>query len=465
MRPSPVAVDRVASEPARLPSGHGGLPAEAYAGWALGSFSTSILVNATGLLGMRFMTDQLGLGAALAGSMVALSKVYDGLTDPLMGVISDRTRSRWGRRRPYLFAGALLCGLAMFATFNVPQFESPTELAAWVTLVLLFFATAYTIFRIPYLSMGADLTRSFGERSRLMTFSVYGSSIGSLLATTGAPFLLAFAGGGRDAHGQMALILGVLILISGLACFKLTDGVPEGTVAPASHYSRREKLAALMQNRPFVLLIVTKVVLFVGLAVHISGIAYFTRHVLGASDYSLGTLFLLQTLATMFSQPVWVHVARRLGRRNGLLTAIGLDVLIFSAYWFVPADGANAWLAVLGPLKGITTGGVFLNIQCMLPDTMNYDQQRHGLRREGLFAGIFVMVEKFTAAIGAAVFGTIIGAMGYVATAGSGVAQPAGALVAIRACVSLVPSLLLLASMVVLIGYRLPQDSLEREGL
>ena len=433
-----------------------------YAGWALGSFSTSVLVNAMGLLLMRFMTDELGLGAALAGSMLALSKVYDGVTDPIMGVISDRTRSRWGRRRPYLLVGAFMCALAMFAAFNVPRFESPTALAVHMTLVLLFFATAYTIFRIPYLSMGADLTRSFKERSRLMSFSVYGSSVGSLFATTAAPFLLAFTGGGRGAHGLMALVLGVLILISGLACFRLTAGVQDSVLTVTTHFTWREKLDALAQNRPFIVLIVTKVLLFVGLAVHISGIAYFTKHVLQASDYSLGTLFLLQTLAAMLSQPLWVLIANRRGRRNGLMTAIGLDILIFSTYWFVPAAGANAWLVVLGPLNGIATGGMFPNIQCMLPDTMNFDQQRHGLRREGLFAGIFVMVEKFTAAIGAAVFGAIIGSMGYAAAAGSGATQPNEALVAIRACVSLVPALILFVSLLVLAGYRLPQDWLEQ---
>jgi glycoside/pentoside/hexuronide:cation symporter, GPH family len=439
-------------------------PGDTYAGWALGSFSTSVLVNAMGLLLMRFMTDELGLAAALAASILALSKVYDGVTDPIMGVISDRTRSRWGRRRPYLLAGAFMCALAMFAAFNVPRFQSPTVLAIYMTFVLLFFATAYTIFRIPYLSMGADLTRSFRDRSRLMSFSVYGSSLGSLFATTAAPFLLAFSGGGRDAHGMMALALGVLILISGLGCFRLTAGVPDGTLAASTRFTWREKLDALAQNRPFILLMATKVLLFVGLAVHISGIAYFTKHVLQASDYSLGTLFLLQTLAAMLSQPLWIGIANRLGRRNGLMTAIGMDVLIFSAYWFVPAGGANSWLAVLGPLSGIATGGMFLNIQCMLPDTMNFDEQRHGLRREGLFAGIFVMVEKFTSAIGTAVFGAIIGAMGYAAAAGSGAAQPVEALVAIRACVSFVPSLILIASMLVLARYRLPQDWLERNA-
>ena len=407
---------------------------------------------------MRFMTDELGLGAALAGSMLALSKVYDGITDPLMGMISDRTRSRWGRRRPYLLAGALLCGLAMFATFNVPRFESQAALATYVTGVLLFFATAYTIFRIPYLSMGADLTRSFQGRSRLMSFSVYGSSVGSLLATSGAPFLLAYAGGGREAHGLMASVLGALILLSGLACFRLTAGAPDGDVSPGPSFSWRERLGALAQNRPFVLLIVSKVLLFVGLGVHLTGIAYFTKHVLGASDYSLGGLFLLQTLAAMASQPLWVRIASRFGRRNGLQIAIALDLLIMIAYWFVPADGSNAWLALLGPLKGISSGGLFLNIQCMLADTMNYDRTRFGLQREGLLAGIYVMVEKFTAAIAAALFGAIIGAMGYVAAAGTGQPQSAEALAAIRACVSLLPALILLGTIAVLSRYRLTQE-------
>ena len=159
-----------------------------------------MLVNSTGLLHLRFMTDSLGIGAAMAGTLLAISRIYDGVIDPLMGAVSDRTRSRWGRRRPWLLLGSLMCGLAMVGKFVVPDFESPSMLAAWMTLVLLFFATSYTTFRIPYLAMGADLSRSFEGRSRLMTFQVYGSSIGSLVATTAAPFLLAMQGGGRGSH-------------------------------------------------------------------------------------------------------------------------------------------------------------------------------------------------------------------------------------------------------------------------
>lgn len=437
------------------------LSAANHAGWALGSFATSVLINSTGLLAMRFMTDELGVGAGLAATLLAVSKVYDGVTDPLMGVISDRTRSRWGRRRPYLFVGAWLCGLAMYASFNVPRFESPALLTAWVLGMLLFFATAYTVFRIPYLSMGADLTRSFQGRSRLMTWAVYGSSVGSLFATSAAPFLLAWGGGGRAAHELVGTVLGVLILLTGLGCFYLTAGAPDGGEVPRQSYGWRERMVALAQNRPFVLLIAAKVLLFIGLSVHITGIAYFTRHVLGASDYSLGGLFLLQTLGMMVSQPLWARIAARLGRRGGLQLALLCDVLIFCAYWFAEAGSANAWLAVLGPLKGITSGGIFQNIQAMLADTMNYDRVRHGLRREGLFAGIYVMVEKFTAALGTALFGAVIGAMGYVATQGAAQPQSAEALLAIRACVSLLPAAIMLLAIAILAGYRLTQDAVE----
>ncbi len=446
----PVSGATAAPEVARAPG------STLYAGWALGAFCTSVLINSTGLLHLRFMTDSLGIGAALAGTLLAISRVYDGVIDPLMGAVSDRTRSRWGRRRPWLLLGSLMCGLAMVGKFVVPDFESPSMLAAWMTLVLLFFATAYTTFRIPYLAMGADLSRSFEGRSRLMTFQVYGSSIGSLVATTAAPFLLAMQGGGRGSHEFMALVLGALILLSGLATFRLTAWAPEGVLTARQHYTWRERFSALAQNRPFVVLIIAKTLLFIGLALHLSAVAYFVRHVLQLNDFSLGTVFLMRTLATIASQAMWPRVAASLGRRNALIIAILCDVAMFGAWWLIPVEGADRWLVALGLLGGVAGGGIFFNIQCMLPDTMDYDAKRFGLRREGMFAGIFVMTEKFTSAIATAMFGAFIGFMGYVAAADVGAVQPASAITAIRLSVSVLPAALMLLSIGVLLGYRLP---------
>src|SRR5436190_17180792 len=101
-------------------------------GWGLGSFTTSALSNAVGLLHMRFMTDSLGIAAALAGTIIGASKIYNLFIDPFMGAISDRTRSRWGRRRPYFLIGAFACAAAMVLMFNVPEFSSRQVLVIYM---------------------------------------------------------------------------------------------------------------------------------------------------------------------------------------------------------------------------------------------------------------------------------------------------------------------------------------------
>ena len=156
-------------------------------GWGIGSFSSASLVSAVGLLHLRFMTDSLGLSIALAGALVVVSRVYDTVLDPIVGVLSDRTRTRYGRYRPYLIGGGLLAALSMILLFNVPYSLKGGALVAFVTATLLLFSTAYTLFRIPYLALGRSITQDFGERSKLMTFSVYGSSLGSLAAMSAAP--------------------------------------------------------------------------------------------------------------------------------------------------------------------------------------------------------------------------------------------------------------------------------------
>jgi Na+/melibiose symporter-like transporter len=158
-------------------------------GWAFGSFATTVLVSSVGLLHLRFMTDSLGIGAAIAGSLVVISRFCDGMTDPVMGLITDRTWNRWGPR-PFLFAGTLLCSVSMYALFNPPQVVG-TALLAFMVFALLLFSAGHTVFRIPYLAMAAEMSNGFEERSRLTVYNVFGGSLGTLVATTLAPFLLA----------------------------------------------------------------------------------------------------------------------------------------------------------------------------------------------------------------------------------------------------------------------------------
>ena len=151
---------------AGAPAGPSQLPFRIVFGWGLGTLGVAVLFNATSFLLLRFLTDFAGLAAAAAGLAIALSKVYDAITDPVMGVVSDRTRTPWGRRRPYLFLGGLACGAAFALLFHAPALGGGEASLALVFLLLLVYATAYTVFNVPYLAMPAEMTDSYHERTR-----------------------------------------------------------------------------------------------------------------------------------------------------------------------------------------------------------------------------------------------------------------------------------------------------------
>ncbi|MFS0851092.1 MFS transporter [Novosphingobium panipatense] len=435
----------------------------AYIGWAIGSFTSAALVSAVGLLHLRFMTDSLGLAIALAGTLTVVAKIYDAMTDPLMGYIGDRTRTRFGQFRPYLLAGGLLAGLSMVLLFNVPRGMGTGALWLYVGLTLLLYSTAYTMFRIPYLALGRAITDEFHARSRLMTFSVYGSSLGSFAATSAAPFLLARLGSDRTGHGHVALVLGLAIALGGIAAFALLkERHPvEAEARPAGSFSAT--WSALSSNRPFLCLMGFKMILFSGLAVHLTAIPYYTRHVLHVTDTALGTIFAVQTGLMVLSQLLWVRMASRFGRRNALVFAGALCALAYTIWALIPTGSPFPLIYVACALSGTASGGVFLGLYTVLTDTMDYSRRVQGENRAGMLAGVFVMVEKGTSAFGIFVFSTIMSWTGFVSATGAGAAeQPDGVKSGIMVTVALVPALAAVVASIIMLRYRLP-DTAEDE--
>jgi GPH family glycoside/pentoside/hexuronide:cation symporter len=416
-------------------------------GWSVGSFSTSVLVNAVALLHLRFMTDSLGLSMGLAGSLVVLARIYDTFLDPIVGVISDRTRGRFNGYRPYLIVGGLLAALSMVILFNVPSALTGYGVVAFAAFSLLFFSTAYTLVRIPYLAIGRALTQDFKERSKLMAGSVYGSAIGGLLATAAAPYLLARMGDDRAGHGTIALILAAFIALGSISTYLLIGAAGDEQKAhtpkiAVSHTSVREMWRALRENQPFQWLIAFKIITFTGMAVHVTAMPYYTRHVLRSSDVSLSSVFLMTTLAMMASQLLWVPLAARYGRRNALLAAGLVDVLALFCWSLIPVGHPSPWLQMCGALDGLAGGGMFLGLYTVLTDTMDITRNRHGdSGREGILAGVFVMVEKGTGAVGIFLFTSILAWSGYLASRDVSTIQPASVNVALNLSISFIPAI------------------------
>jgi sugar (glycoside-pentoside-hexuronide) transporter len=440
-------------------------------GWGVGSFTSSALVGAVGLLHLRFMTDSLGLAIGLAGMLIVVSKIYDALLDPVMGVVSDRTRTPWGRHRPYLFGGGLLAAVSLVLLFNVPSRLSGTGLVAFVAFSLLLFSTAYTMFRIPYLALGRSITQDFNERSKLMTFSVYGSSLGGLAATSAAPYLLSTLGSDRAGHGLVAWILAAMIALGGIVSFLLIDTEDaeldeSGAASTRAHLSFKDAWAALKQNKPFQYLMGFKVTMFAGLTLHGAAIPYYTRHVLGTSDAALSGIFLAQMIAMMASQFLWVRAARRFGRRNALMTAALMQMGAMLCWYLIPAGHPNPWVQILGAFQGVCGGGIFFGLYTVLTDTMDLSRKNGvGSGQEGVLAGVFVMVEKATAAFGTFVFSTILGIVGYVSAKDHGAAaQPHDVIVGISVAMSVLPAICALVACLFLRKLHLPHAPVVKES-
>ena len=215
------------------------------------------------------------------------------------------------------------------------------------------------------------------------------------------------------------------------------DGTPGRRPTPGLLVQLRSALS----NRPFVWLLVAKCLYFVTLAFTLTTFAYFTKHVLKTSDAWLGAFLLAQSLSVVLSQPLWLRVARAFGKQRGFMLAGALlrSRAIFRGGSPCP-DEPLPLIFARAIAIGVAGGGTFLLTQAMLPDAIEYDHHRTGLRREGVFTGVFVFVEQAAGAIGVAIIGFVLSATGYVATTeGRLVAQPQSAIQGIYFCMAILP--------------------------
>ncbi|MBT4740844.1 MAG: MFS transporter, partial [Rhodospirillaceae bacterium] len=202
------------------------LPLAVAIGWGIGTVVPSIMFNITNVFLMRFMTDLLGIAAATAGAVFAISKIYDAVTDPVMGTISDRTRSPWGRHRPYLVLGAVVCGASLVALFAPPGWVVESN-AAWYMLgALVLYSTGYTIFNVPYLAMPAEMTESYHERSFLMSWRVTAINVAQVGGLILAPVILVAAGGGRAGYTVVGWTMAGVVIVAGIVSFAMTSKAP-----------------------------------------------------------------------------------------------------------------------------------------------------------------------------------------------------------------------------------------------
>ncbi len=430
-------------------SGEQHLPTGLLLGWSAGALTSSMSINAFGFFLLPFMTSRLDMGAALAGGIIAVNKLLGLGLDPLVGWLSDRTTGRMGRRRPYILAGSILLPTCLMLLFAPPLFIDTTlRQTVYFTASVLLFGVAYSVLRIPFLTMSAEMTSDRLTRSRMISFKILAIAAGSLVGMSLAPALIDRFGGDRASYGKMAAVLSAVALAAGLTCFFATKKARFAMRVVSTGRNKLADLKTLLGNGPFAALVGAKLIFTFGVTFQASCSIYFVLFVMRERVGLLSTYYLVLTLATLAGQPLWLWLVRRRGKRVTYIAATVLyAVSILGWLWVAKMPGLVPLLATAIGV-GIAGGGGTLALESTLPDIMELDTRRTGLRREGIFASLFSLVEKLTSAIAIVCLGIFLDHEGFIHSTHD-VAQPRAAIFAIAASMSLVPCVTAILSVLI----------------
>ncbi len=424
-----------------------------------GALGMAIVLNTPAGILAPFMTNFLGIGAGTVATLLLASKLYDVITDPLMGVISDRTRSRWGRRRPYLLLGGIVSAAGFFLAFNPPAFAGQTQLIVFMLGALLLTYTGYTIFNIPYLAMPAEMTNSYHVRTSLMAHRIAFVNVGGLIAVSSFA-LVEWLGNDRSAHGTMGWIFAAIVVLACVYCFFGTQPARQ-TAMEKQKYSIGMQIKTAFGNRPLIILLGAKLCQLLGLAAaSVTGV-YFKVVILGLS-YTLTTVYLVTiTLVIMACIPLWSMASRKYGKRAIYMVCTAGYALATASWLFATAADPLYYIFVRAVFLGIFGSGVLVMGPALLPDAVEWDYLRTGMRREATMSAFYTTVEKLSFTIGPALALYILSAFGYQAgTEGMQVEQPESAITAIYIGAGLVPAGLYALSLIFLFKYDLTEEKL-----
>ena len=430
------------------------LPLGLSLGYGLGSVGTGIYNTVPGLLLLIYMTDTLGIPAWLAGLGIFVPKLWDVITDPWMGSLSDRSHSRWGRRRPWLLAGGLILPPLFVGLFSAPDFGDPMLAFAWVLGFYVLCATAYTTFSVPYIAMPAEMTDDYDAVTSLMGWRMALLTIGVLVSGALAPALVHVFGDGRSGYAGMAAVIAAALALSMIGTFFGTRKAPqrERTDTAPPFWST---FRAALSVKPFAILTAGYFFQHAGVGAVLAVVAYFARYTLEGGDLTVTILFVCLVAPAFAFMPVWVLVSKRIGKQTGFIASMLLFGLGAASLWLASPDNL-VLVYVQVAVVGIGWAGTELFPFSMLPDVIAADREASGERREGAFTGLWMAIDKGSLAFGALASSLVLEAGGFVESeAGEVVTQPASAYTAIRVATALLPAVSVALSVPIIRRYTL----------
>jgi GPH family glycoside/pentoside/hexuronide:cation symporter len=424
--------------------GGGHLPFGQKLAYSAGGLAMTLLTSATAIFLLNFYTDVALVPPAVASSALLIGKVWDTVNDPLMGWLSDRTRSRHGRRRVYLIWGALPLALVTLLVFSVPRGLDPVWAFVWIAISYSLFDTVFTLVAVPYNAWGSELTQDYDERTSLMAVGAVGTVVGYVLGAVSTRMLVARFADPGIGYLAVGAVFGALAGLSvALVAWRVREPGGPATTVDRPLWSA---VRTTMRNGPFRLLLAAFSLVRLAFTLLSTVLVYYATYALH------GLVPVESVLLVMFAiigagVPLWKRVADRWGKATGYAAGIGVSTVGVAGLFFADGHRPVVLYALVG-LTGLGMSAHWVLPWALLPDAV--DQSPDAARDAGVYYGVYGLTDKIVRTVGITVPGYVLQATGYVANQ----EQTPVALTAIRVLFALVPAVLMTLTVPVLLRYR-----------
>ena len=439
--------------------------------YGAGDLGPAITANISVFYLLIFFTSVAGIPAGLAGTILMIGKIWDGVNDPLVGFLTDKTKSRrWGRRLPWMFYGAIPFGVFFFLQWTVPQFSANQSENIWplfwyYVAIGIVSQSFYTVVNLPYTAMTPELTQDYDERTSLnsyrFTFSI-GGSILSLILTQIVFSLIA------DRQQRYLVLAAICTVISILGLYWCVFGVRDRILAFEAKRIQTEEPASLpffeqlkivFSNRPFLFVIGIYLFSWLGVQITASIIPYFVVNYMGIKESDVPPVLIAVQGTALLMLFVWGALSKKIGKKVVYFMGMSLWIIAAAGLFFL-RPGQIVLMYVMAVMAGIGVSTAYLIPWSMIPDVIELDELQTGQRREGIFYGFMVLLQKFGLALGLFLVGNALQVAGFKESiAGRPLPiQPESALFAIRVAVGPIPTVCLIFGLILTYFYPITRE-------
>ncbi len=417
-------------------------------GYSLGDTASHFVWDMVGFWLLFFYTDVYGISAAAAGTIMLVARFWDMAIDPVIGVVSDRTNTRWGKFRPYILFGAIPYAVLAILTFTTPNLGEVGKIVyAGATYVLLM--TAYAAINLPYSALGAVMTDDTYERAGLNTYRFIAGFTGQFIVTGLALTLAEYFGGGDKAQGFQYTVF----LFAGLSLvfFFITFKTTRERVQPPKEQenSLKEDIKNLFRNKAWIILALVGIISFIMFAMQNAAIAYYFKYYLGREN-NVQLFNVIGTVALIVALPLSKPLAKRFGNKNVFIGSSLISGLFFMLIYIAGVNDLTT-IYIFNILAKMAYAPAVPLLWTMIADSADYGEWTTGRRATGLYFSAAVFAQKAGWGIGAAIAGWILAVSGFVANA----VQNNTAITGIKLLVSVIPGILYMSCALFMIFYKI----------